>query len=160
MSVSDHTFVIIWVMKIFFRRFLFRRVHSFFFMYRVFKVQDPSLHGIGGLCVSRSVTSNSLRSHGLGHRLCRWNSPGQNTGVGNHSLLQRIFLTQGSNPGLPHCRQTLYCLSYQGTSISSRNPPKVTLFLCISSRSLKIHFLFSSVFIWHLWKLYSIVCMF
>ena len=36
-----------------------------------------------------------------------WNSPGKNTGVGCHFLLQGIFLTQGSNPGLPHCRQTL-----------------------------------------------------
>ena len=36
-----------------------------------------------------------------------------NTGVGCHSLLQGIFLTQGSNPGLPHCKQTLYHLSYQ-----------------------------------------------
>ena len=31
------------------------------------------------------------------------------------SLLQGIFLTQGSNPGLPHCRQILYQLSYQGS---------------------------------------------
>ena len=30
-----------------------------------------------------------------------WNSPGQNTGVGGLSLLQGIFPTQGSNPGLP-----------------------------------------------------------
>ena len=42
-------------------------------------------------------------------------SPGKNTGVGCHSLLQRIFPTQGSNPGLPHCRQILYCLSHQGS---------------------------------------------
>ena len=42
-----------------------------------------------------------------------WNSPGQNTGVGNLSLLQGIFPTQGSNPGLPHCRWILYQLSYQ-----------------------------------------------
>ena len=41
-----------------------------------------------------------------------WNSPGQNTGVGSLSLLQGIFPTQGSNPGLPHCRQILYQLSY------------------------------------------------
>ena len=32
------------------------------------------------------------------------NSPGQNTGVGSHSLLQGIVPTQGLNPGLPHCR--------------------------------------------------------
>ena len=36
--------------------------------------------------------------------------------LGCHFLLQGIFLTQGSNPGLPHCRQTLYRLSYQGSS--------------------------------------------
>ena len=39
--------------------------------------------------------------------LCPWNSAGKNTGVGSHSLLQGIFLTQGSNPGLVHCRQIL-----------------------------------------------------
>ena len=38
----------------------------------------------------------------------------QNTGVGSHSLLQRIFPTQGSNPGLPHCRRILYQLSHKG----------------------------------------------
>ena len=45
---------------------------------------------------------------------CLWNSPGKNTGVGSHSFLQGIFLTLGLNPGLPHCRQILYCLSHQG----------------------------------------------
>ena len=42
-----------------------------------------------------------------------WNSPGQNTGVGSHSLLQVIFPTQGSNPGLPHCRRNLYQLRHR-----------------------------------------------
>ena len=37
--------------------------------------------------------------------LCPWDSPGKNTGMGCHFLLQGIFPTQGSNPGLPHCRQ-------------------------------------------------------
>ena len=46
---------------------------------------------------------------------CPWNSPGQNTGVGSFSLFQGIFPTQGSNPGLPHCRQILYQLSHQGS---------------------------------------------
>ena len=45
----------------------------------------------------------------------QWNSPGQNTGVGSRSLLQGIVPTQGSNPGLPHCRQILYQLSHQGS---------------------------------------------
>ena len=38
--------------------------------------------------------------------------PGKNTGVGWHFLLLGIFLTQGSNPGLLHCGQILYELSY------------------------------------------------
>ena len=44
-----------------------------------------------------------------------WNSPGQNTGAGSLSLLQGIFPTQESNPGLLHCRQILYQLSHQGS---------------------------------------------
>ena len=44
-----------------------------------------------------------------------WNSPGQNTGVGSLFLLQGIFPTQGSNPGLPQCRQILYQLSHKGS---------------------------------------------
>ena len=44
-----------------------------------------------------------------------WNSPGQNTGVGSLSLLQGTFPTQGSNPGLPHCRWILHQLSQKGS---------------------------------------------
>ena len=46
--------------------------------------------------------------HGLSSR---WNSPGQDTGVGSLSLLQGIVPTQGLNPGLLHCRWILYQLS-------------------------------------------------
>ena len=46
--------------------------------------------------------------------LCPWNSPGKNSGVGRHSLLQEIIPTQGLNPGLLHCRQILYHMSHQG----------------------------------------------
>ena len=46
---------------------------------------------------------------------CPWNSPGRNTGVGCHSLLQGIFLNQRLNPGLLHSRQILYHLSHQGS---------------------------------------------
>ena len=42
-----------------------------------------------------------------------WNSPGQNTSMCSHSLLLGIFLTQGSNPGLLHCRQILYRMNHQ-----------------------------------------------
>ena len=60
---------------------------------------------------SCSVVSDSLQPAGL---YSPWNSLGQNTLVGSHSLLQGIFPTQGSNPGLPHCRRILYQLSHQG----------------------------------------------
>ena len=55
--------------------------------------------------------SDSLRPHGL---YSLWDSPGQNTGMGSLSLLQGIFLTQGWNQGLLHCRRILYQLSTQG----------------------------------------------
>ena len=63
-------------------------------------------------CESCSVVSDTLQPCGL---LCPWDSPGKNTGVDSHSLLQGIFPSQGSNPGLPHCRQILYCLNHQGS---------------------------------------------
>ena len=43
---------------------------------------------------------------------CPWDFPGKDTGVGCHFLLQGIFPTQGSNPGILHCSQMLYRLSY------------------------------------------------
>ena len=47
-----------------------------------------------------------------------WNSSGKNTRVGCHFLLQGIFLTQEFNPGLLHCRQMVYQLSYEGSPSS------------------------------------------
>ena len=59
--------------------------------------------------------SNSLQPYGLwpARLLCPWNSTGKNTGVGSHSLLQGIFLTQELNPGLLHCRWILDQLSHK-----------------------------------------------
>ena len=56
--------------------------------------------------------SGSLLPYGLKpfRLLCPWDSSGKNTGVGCHFLFQGIFPTQGSNPGIPHCRQILYHL--------------------------------------------------
>ena len=51
----------------------------------------------------------------------RGDSPGKNTGVGSHALLQGIFSTQGSNPGLLHCRRIPYHLSHQGRYTSGFN---------------------------------------
>ena len=61
---------------------------------------------------SHSVVSDSLQPHRL---YSPWNSQCQNTGVGGLSFLQGIFPTQGSNPGLPHCRWILYQLSHKGS---------------------------------------------
>ena len=79
--------------------------------------------------------SDSLRPHGL---YSPWSSPGQNTGVGSLSLLQGIFPTQGSNPGLPHCRRILYQPSHKGR-------PKLGVKLLISfSKKLSLSWISSS----------------
>ena len=94
---------------------------------------------------SRSVISDALWPHGL---YSPWNSPDQNTGVGSPSLLQQNFPTQGSNPGLPHCRQILYQLIHQGSPrilewvaypFSSRSfqPRNWTEVSCIAGRFFK-----------------------
>ena len=54
----------------------------------------------------------TLRPHGL---YSPWNSPGQNTKVGTLSLMRGIFPSQGSKPGLSHCRRILYQLSHKGS---------------------------------------------
>ena len=62
------------------------------------------------------VVTHTLQSARL---LCPCVSPGENTGVGGHFILQRIFLTQGSNPcplSLLYCRQILHCLATGETS--------------------------------------------
>ena len=70
---------------------------------------------------SHSVVSNSSRTvaHPIGCSPRRssvsGDSPGKNTGVGCHTLLQGIFLTEGLNPGFPHWRQILYHLNHQGS---------------------------------------------
>ena len=66
--------------------------------------------------VARS--SPTLRPHVI---YSPWDSPHQNIGVGSLSLLQGIFPTQGSNPGLPHCRQILYQLSPKGSPVPLRS---------------------------------------
>ena len=67
--------------------------------------------------VSCSVTSDSATPWTMqpARLLCAWDSPGKNTGVGCHSLLQGIFPTRGSNLGFLHYRQILYCLNHKGS---------------------------------------------
>ena len=66
--------------------------------------------------------------------LSPWDSPGKHTRVGCHALLQRIFPTQRSNPGLPHCRQILYQLSYQGSPSKARQY-QIGSWLCEAQKS-------------------------
>ena len=75
------------------------------------------------------VVSNSLQPHGLqtARLLCPLDFPGKNTGMGSQSLLQEIFLTQGSNPGLLHCKQILYHLSHQGSSPCACAQPEIPI---------------------------------
>ena len=72
---------------------------------------------------SRSVLSNSFMTPWtVAHKApLSWNSPGKNTGVGCHALIQGIFPTQGSNPCLPHCRWILYRLSHEANGLGERD---------------------------------------
>ena len=75
-------------------------------------------------CLVTSVVSDSLWPYGLqpARLLWPWESPGKNTGVGCHALLQGIFPTQELNPHLPcllHCRCILYCWATREARIIS-----------------------------------------
>ena len=62
-----------------------------------------------------------------------WDFPSKNTGEDCHFLLQEIFPTQGLNPRLLHCRQTLNPLSHQGSPIKrSLMRSKTTSSYCVS----------------------------
>ena len=66
-----------------------------------------------------------------------WDFPGKSPGVDCHFLLQGIFPTQESNPGLPHCGQMLYRLSHQGspfTSLSLHPESTMRMFNLLKSR--------------------------
>jgi len=61
-------------------------------------------------CVTLSFSRGSSQPRDQTHVSCS-----SCLGVGSLSLLQGIIPTQGSNPGLPHCREILNCLSHQGS---------------------------------------------
>ena len=66
-------------------------------------------------CLVAQLCRTLLRPHGLSLQgsFVHGDSPGKNTGVGCHALLQGIFPTQRTNPGLPPCMWILYHLSHQ-----------------------------------------------
>ena len=66
------------------------------------------------VCVSRSAVSDCLQPARL---LRPWRSTGKNNGVNCYSFLKGLFLTQGLNPGLLHCRQILYYMSHKGSPL-------------------------------------------
>ena len=94
------------------------------------------------VCVSSSIMFNSLWPQGLIRLLCPWSSPGKNTGVCCHSLLQWIFLTQGVNLGILSCRQIIYYQSQQGIySIFSTSSSQAFTYLDSANKVLlKQHF--------------------
>ena len=83
-----------------------------FYWFTTFLFSAFSSHLALGVCMlSRPVVSNCLQPHALQPtRLCPWDFPGKNTGVGCHFLSRGIFLTQESNLYLLcllHCRQVI-----------------------------------------------------
>ena len=81
----------------------------------VFKMREENIKIIMVVVLDSRAWLSVTDSIDLARILCPWESPGKNTGVGCHSLLQRVFPTQGLNPGLLHCRQILYHLNHQGS---------------------------------------------
>ena len=98
-------------------RLLWRKSHNISFKmsvsishYIVLKVKVKLLSHVRFFATQWTVSTRLL---------CPWNSPGKNIGMSCQSLIQGIFLTQGSNLGLQHYRQILYCLSYLGSPLTN-----------------------------------------
>ena len=75
---------------------------------------------MGGALLCKSLTQFSVDGFCVPSLLFTWGQAmvdflGRSTGVGCHFLLQGIFPAQGLNLGFLHCRQMIYCLSYQGS---------------------------------------------
>ena len=111
--ISDQFFLIKWntfyMSDPNFRFFFFEKWIQLLLFLRVLKC----LH-FSHVCSVTSVLSDSLWPYGLypSRLLCPRDSPGKNTGVGCHALFHEIFLTQGSNLNLLHCRWIIYPLSH------------------------------------------------
>ena len=76
--------------------------------------EDPTVINLCCAVLSCSIVSDTMNCILPGSSV-HGDAPGKNTGVGCHSRLWGIFPVLGSNPGLPHCKQILYHLSYQGS---------------------------------------------
>ena len=106
----------------------------------------------GSLKVLVTQSCLTLQPHGLPMLLCPWDSPGKNTGVRCHALLQGLFLTQGLNPHL------LHLLHWQAGSSSLVPPGKPlpmthTLNLLTMSQISFCSFLFFFLLVFVFWWL-------
>ena len=106
-------------------------------MHFFFKLRKKAVLLVNSVLVAKSCLTFCDPTRGLWatRLLSPWNSPGKNTGVGCHSLLQGIFMTQGSNLGLLHCRQILYHLNQQGNPVLNQN---VIISQAVHSESIKM----------------------
>ena len=109
-----------------------------FFSHRISGIKPAACHwspteaGNGFLscthaCSVASGMSDCVQPYGLllpTRLLCPWDSPGKNTGVGCHALLQGIFPTQGLNLHLLHCRRILYHWATREAQIPSSDASK------------------------------------
>ena len=94
-----------WIMATFWSNLFFNTGHSL-----IIKLCIIVVKSLGRVWLFATPWAAAYQDH-------PWDFPGKSTGVGCHFLLQRSFSTQGLNPGLPHCKQTLYRLSHQGSLI-------------------------------------------
>ena len=95
---------------------LLYRVQGLFYVWKPWSFFIYMLTKCVCCVLSHSVISDSLQPYGLwpARFLCPWDSPGKDTGVGCHFLLQGIFLTQGANLSLLHWQADSLPLSQQG----------------------------------------------
>ena len=79
------------------------------------------------VCLLSGIVVSNLWPHGLQptRLLCPWDSPGKNTGVGCHFLLQRIFPIEGSNPSLLHWKVDSFTMG------PPRKPPDFCVYVCL-----------------------------
>ena len=129
------------------------------------KKQVWSISGQTGVSMkwSRSVVSDFLRPHRLqpSRLLCPWDFPGNSTEVDCHFLLKGIFPTQGSKPGLLHCRPTLYHLSFWVASNSFSLPSLSSFGKCNFLHSKHVYSSttpsFSEILVWWLTCLVTMI---
>ena len=95
-------------------------VHKHNLLHKARKVIVLVTQSCPTLCDPMNCKPSGSSAHGI---------PGKNTGVGCHFLLQGIFLTQGPNLSLLHCRQILYHLSHKGNPLSQRQGTYTSKFL-------------------------------